>query len=187
MLDWLVDWLLNNVVESVVAQRLQLLLVSILSCSLRVLFRLRGRRLFGPRLVPTDAEITWSIYPKEPPDLMDDLMDRWRKKDGAAFLEVGGDLSRSLIRSPRSFIATMQDDEKSFGEWLESLETHTFTMFQAAGDELDDQLYYAYHRELYRRMRRAVSIRHYMDRPDLARTAKVVRNRLSEIDIRRIV
>ena len=169
------------------AQKIQLLLVQIVSFFLRFLVRLRPRRLFGPRLVPADSEITWSIYADEPPGAIRNLLHRWRKRDGAEFLEVGNELSRSLVKSPRRFITAMQDDQESFSEWLDSLDTHTFTMFQAAGDELDDELYYAYHRELYRKMRKALSIRHFMDRPDLARTAKVVRRHLSRIDIRRIV
>lgn len=169
------------------AQKLQLLLVWFTARFLRLFDRLKSRRFFGPRLVPTDSEITWALYPEEPPDMMQDLLHRWRHRDGAAVMEVGDELSRALVKSPRAFIATMQDDERSFNEWLDSLGTHTFTMFQAANDELDNQLYYSYYRELYRRMRGALSIRHYLDRPDLARTAKTARRHLSSVDIRRIV
>lgn len=187
MLDWLVDWFLDNVLESLVAQKLQLLLVSLTSSLLRCLVQLKSGQFFGPRLVPTDSEVTWSIYPGEPPNMMQDLLHRWRNADGGAVGEVGDLLSRALVKSPRSFIAAMQEDEQSFSAWLDGLESHTFTMFQAAGDELDDQLYYAYYREFYRRIRRALSIRHYLDRPDLAKTAKTARRHLSKVDIHRIV
>ena len=187
MLDRLVDWFLNNVLESLVVQKLQLLLVSLVSLLLQRLIQLRTWRFFGPRLVPTDSEITWSLYPEEPPDMMQDLLHRWRDRDGAMFQEVGDLLSRALVKSPRPFIEAMQDDEQSFSEWLDGLEAHTFTIFHAANDELDDQLYYAYYRELYRRMRGALSIRHYLDRPDLARTAKTARRYLSKVNIYRIV
>ncbi|MDE0393754.1 MAG: hypothetical protein OYK82_03140 [Gammaproteobacteria bacterium] len=168
------------------AQKLQLLLVHLVSPLLRCLIRLKSGRLFGPRLLPTDSEITWSIYPEEPPNRIQDLLHRWRKADGGEVGEVADLLSRALVKTPRSFIEAMHEDKESFSKWLDTLQ-HVFTMFQAAGDELDDQLYYAYYREFYRRMRRALSIRHYLDRPDLAKTAKTARRHLSRVNIRRIV
>ena len=76
-----------------------------------------------------------------------DLMVQWRRRDGALFQEVGMDLSKALVKSPRAFLRAMADDIESFDSWVRGLEVHTFTV-HGPDDELEDDLYTAYHERL---------------------------------------
>lgn len=76
-----------------------------------------------------------------------DLLDQWRRRDGALFQEVGTKLSKALVDSPRTFLQAMANDSESFDSWIEGIQTHTFTLYESDG-ELEDDLYTAYYQKL---------------------------------------
>jgi len=76
-----------------------------------------------------------------------DLLERWRRKDGAEFIEIGQRLAKCFIKTPNEFIKAMHHDKESFTSWVNSLRENTFTIFEAA-DDIDDELYTAYYERL---------------------------------------
>ena len=129
----------------------------------------------GPRLV-AGLEFAESIN-------VDELVDRWRRRDGAAFREVGYELSEAVVKSPQEFLHAMESDLSAFNAWLESLPYHTFTIYESR-NALQDDLYTAYYERLQARMIDAVSAFH--DDSQIGRIAKLISQRLSETDIRAV-
>jgi hypothetical protein len=78
-------------------------------------------------------------------------MASWRTADGAAVAEVGEELSKAAVRSPREFLRVMSEAPEDFDRWLKELQHHTFTVFQSRND-LDDELYGAYYERLRLRL-----------------------------------
>ena len=76
-----------------------------------------------------------------------DLIVQWRNRDGALFQELGPNLSKALVKSPRAFLRAMGNDPESFDSWTRGLEAHTFTIHESDG-ELEDELYTAYYEKL---------------------------------------
>jgi len=102
----------------------------------------------GPRLL---AALDEKIGEKT----MSQLLERWKSRDGALVAEIGIDLSKSLVTSPKAFLSSMRDDEEGFKAWLDGMQHHTFTLFESR-DELDDDLYTAYYEKLRELMRKAI-------------------------------
>ena len=95
---------------------------------------------FGPRLLDAlEDRLGESDIPK--------LVERWKDRDGAAFAEVGTELSKALVRAPQAFMKVMQDDCESYDSWLNGIAQHTFTIYESSG-EVEDDLYMAYYEKL---------------------------------------
>ncbi len=129
----------------------------------------------GPRLIAGLAFAT--------PVNIDDLVDRWKRRDGAAFQEVGYELSEALVKSPQEFLVSMAGNQSAFNAWLKSLPHTTFTTYESR-NVLQDDLYTAYYERLRERMMDAVSAFH--DDPNIGRIAKLISQRLSAIEVRSI-
>lgn len=110
------------------------------------------------------------------------LLEQWHKRDGAANTEIGTDLSKALVRSPRAFLAAMQKDRTSFNAWLDGIQQNTFTMYESRG-EVDDELYTAYYLKLKSLMQNAVTPLLGTDLDELA--SKVI-DSLDKVVVRRI-
>ena len=111
-----------------------------------------------------------------------ELIVQWRRRDGALFQEVGTDLSKALVKSPRAFLRAMANDPESFDSWTRGIEAHTFTIHEA-NDELEDDLYTAYYEKLKALMEDRL---HALVATDLDNEASRVLSALSEVAIRRI-
>lgn len=83
------------------------------------------------------------------------LLERWKTRDGALVAEIGIELSKALVTSPKAFLVAMRGDQEGFKAWLDGLQHHTFTLFESR-DELDDQLYTAYYEKLRELMVKAL-------------------------------
>lgn len=83
------------------------------------------------------------------------LLERWKTRDGALVAEIGVELSKALVTSPKAFLSSMRDDEEGFKAWLDGMQHHTFTLFESRG-ELDDDLYTAYYEKLRELMTKAL-------------------------------
>ncbi|RBP49349.1 hypothetical protein [Arenicella xantha] len=95
---------------------------------------------FGPRVLGAlEDRIGESTVPQ--------LVADWKMRDGAAFQEVGTELSKAFVLSPEAFLKEMSENPTDFKDWIEGLETHTFTIYESTTD-LDDQLYIAYYEKL---------------------------------------
>ena len=129
----------------------------------------------GPRLI---AGLEFAT-----PVNIDDLIDRWKRRDGAAFQEVGYELSEAVVKSPEEFLVAMAGNQSAFNAWLESLPYNTFTTYES-GNVLQDDLYAAYYERLRERMIEAVSAFH--DDPKIGGIAKLISQRLSAIEVRSI-
>ena len=129
----------------------------------------------GPRLI---AGLEFAT-----PVNIDDLIDRWKRRDGAAFQEVGYELSEAVVKSPEEFLVAMADNQAAFNAWLESLPHNTFTTYESR-NVLQDDLYTAYYERLRDLMIEAVSAFH--DDPKIGGIAKLIGQRLSEIEIHSI-
>ena len=114
---------------------------------------------------------------------IDELVDRWRRRDGAAFQEVGYELSEAVVKSPQEFLQAMVSERSAFNTWLEGLAYHTFTMYESR-NALQDDLYTAYYERLRARMIDAVSAFH--GDPQIGNIAKLISQRLSETEVRAI-
>ena len=114
---------------------------------------------------------------------IDELVDRWQRRDGAAFQEIGYELSEAAARSPRGFLHAMSSNKSALNTWIEGLPYHTFTIYESQND-LQDDLYMAYYERLRLRMITAVSFFH--DDPDIGGTAKLISQRLSEMKVRAV-
>ena len=112
-----------------------------------------------------------------------ELVDRWRRRDGEAFQEVGYELSEAVVKSPQEFLHAMEIDQSAFNAWLESLSNHTFTIYESR-NALQDDLYTAYYERLRARMIDAVSAFH--DDPKIGGIAKLISQRLSETEVRAV-
>lgn len=75
------------------------------------------------------------------------LIENWRRRDGAAVQEIGTELSKSFVQSPESFLAAMSKNPTELDAWIDGLSTHTFTIFESR-TELDDELYLAFYEKL---------------------------------------
>jgi hypothetical protein len=64
---------------------------------------------------------------------LEDLLQRWEARDGAAFIEVGHELSEHFVLHPRQFMKLMADNPESWRSWLERLPVHTLTVFREGG------------------------------------------------------
>ena len=126
----------------------------------------------GPRLV---AGLEFA----EPINI-DELVDRWRRRDGAAFQEVGYELSEAVVKSTQEFLHAMASERSAFNTWLEGLAYHTFTMYESR-NALQDDLYTAYYERLRACMIDAVSAFH--GDPQIGDIAKLISERLSETEI----
>lgn len=110
------------------------------------------------------------------------LLERWKTRDGALVAEIGVELSKALVTSPKAFLSSMRDDEEGFKAWLEGIQHHTFTLFESRG-ELDDDLYTAYYEKLRELMTKAV--KPLLD-TEYSDEAKRVITALDSVSIRRI-
>jgi hypothetical protein len=114
---------------------------------------------------------------------IEELLARWRRRDGAAFQEVGSELSKAAAQNPGGFLAAMAQDQDSYRSWLEGLQYHTFTIYESSSD-LEDQLYRAY----YERLRSLIieSVSSYSNDSRLGSLAKEICGALEQIEIREI-
>jgi hypothetical protein len=110
------------------------------------------------------------------------LLERWRKRDGAAVFEVGTELSKAFVKSPLAFLRAMKGDSDSFSAWLEGMGNHTFTIFESRS-EVEDYLYMAYYEKLKALMENAA--RESL-KSDCGVEAERVLEALSKVKIRRI-
>lgn len=130
---------------------------------------------FGPRILHAlEERIGENSVPA--------LLAQWQKRDGSMHMEIGLELSKALVKSPRAFLLAMKDDPESLESWLETLGTNTFTLFQSR-DEVDDDLYSAYYLELKRLMQDALES---LLETDLASEASRVLSVVNEVQIQRI-
>lgn len=110
------------------------------------------------------------------------LLERWKTRDGALVAEIGVELSKSLVASPKAFLASMRNDEDGFKAWLDGMQHHTFTLFESRS-EIDDDLYTAYYEKLRELMKNAV--KPLVD-SEYAAEAKRVMDALNSVLIKRI-
>ena len=110
------------------------------------------------------------------------LVAQWRKRDGSMHMEVGLELSKALVKSPRAFLLAMKDDPESLESWLDTVGTNTFTLFESR-DEVEDDLYSAYYLELKRLMQNALEP---LLETDLASEASRVLSVINKVQIQRI-
>ncbi len=95
---------------------------------------------FGPRVLGAlEDRIGETTMPQ--------LIENWKKHDGAAFYDVGTELSKSFVQSPEAFLSSMSANKKEFDDWLNNIGVHTFTICESR-TELDDELYQAYYEKL---------------------------------------
>lgn len=100
-------------------------------------------------------KILHSLEEKRSEDiLLPPLLKRWLNRDGAEFHEAGSELSKIFVESPEAFLKAMSNNTKSFHEWVESMDTHTFTMYEAEND-LENTLLEAYYEKLKALMQKA--------------------------------
>lgn len=69
-------------------------------------------------------------------DSLDDLLERWKARDGVAGIEVGHELSEYFVSHPREFLESMNRNQEAWAPWLERLPVHTLTAFRE-GAEVD--------------------------------------------------
>lgn len=130
---------------------------------------------FGPKiLLALEERLGESSIPR--------LLERWRVRDGAAGAEVGTELSKSFVQSPKAFLLAMQNDPISFDDWLKGLGQHTFTLYKSRS-ELDDDLYGAYHEKLKQLMVEAAK---GLLNSDFKQEAQRLLDALSGITVQRI-
>lgn len=82
---------------------------------------------------------------------MESLLARWRVADAAGVAEVGEELSKAAIQSPREFLRVMSDSPEEFDRWLKELQYHTLTAYQSR-NQLEDELYGAFYERLRQRL-----------------------------------
>lgn len=100
-------------------------------------------------------KILHSLEEKRSEDvLLPPLLKRWLNKDGAEFHEAGSELSKIFVESPEAFLKAMSNNTESFHEWVESMDTHTFTIYKAEND-LENTLLEAYYEKLKALMQKA--------------------------------
>ena len=95
---------------------------------------------FGPRLLDAlEDRLGETTVPK--------LVSQWKDRDGAGVAEIGAELSKALVRSPKAFMQVMKNDSESYDSWLDGIDHHTFTIYESRG-EVEDDLYEAYYEKL---------------------------------------
>lgn len=114
---------------------------------------------------------------------IDSLITNWRAADGAAVVEVGEQLSKAAIRSPREFLRVMSGSPEEFDRWLKQLQHHTFTVFQSRND-LDDELYGAYYERL--RLRLLETMRTFSRDPTYGTIAERIVDAVAGMTVRTI-
>jgi hypothetical protein len=110
------------------------------------------------------------------------LIDTWRQRDGAAFQEIGTELSKSFVQSPEAFLAAMSKNPKELNDWLNELGTHTFTIYESRA-EIDDELYLAFYEKLKSLMLDAAKSCKNSEYKDIAARIEDV---LNKVEVRRI-
>jgi hypothetical protein len=130
----------------------------------------------GPRLI-AGLDLNDSID-------MDSLIVSWRSADGASVAEVGEELSKAAIRSPREFLRVMSSSPKDFDHWLQKLQHHTFTLVQSRND-LEDELYEAYYERL--RIRLVETMKQFAHDPKYGEIAKRIVESVETVAIRKIL
>lgn len=114
---------------------------------------------------------------------IDSLITSWQTADGAAVLEVGEELSKAAIRSPREFLRVMSENPEDFDRWLKQLQHHTFTVFQSR-NKLDDELYGAYYERL--RLRLLETMRTFSRDPTYGTIAQRIAETTAGVTVRTI-
>ena len=113
---------------------------------------------------------------------MPELIEKWKRRDGAGGVIIGTQLSKCFINSPEAFLSEMSKHPDDFQEWLNGLGTHTFTIFESES-ELDDQLHLASYEKLKELMLDAVkSLKHSQHYENASR----IEHALNDIEIRRV-
>lgn len=110
------------------------------------------------------------------------LLERWRRRDGAGVAEIGSELSKEFVRSPLAFLRAMKNDPDGFDAWVNGLEHHTFTIFESR-TELEDDLWGAYYQKLKTLMEQAAM---QSLESDCRIEAQRVLDALTKVGIRRI-
>jgi len=110
------------------------------------------------------------------------LVEDWKRRDGAGVAEIGTALSKSLVVSPNAFLESMSANPREFEAWLDDLEHHTFTIFESRS-EIDDKLYMAYYEKLRELMVEAARSCLTSENSDFA--SRIVQ-KLESLNIRRI-
>ncbi len=130
---------------------------------------------FGPRVLGAlEDRLGETSTPK--------LIQAWKQRDGAAFQEVGTELSKTFVKSPEAFLSSMSENPKELQDWIDDLETHTFTIFESRS-ELEDELYVAYYEKLKSLMIDAArSCRH----TKFGEIASKIEEALNKVEIKRI-
>ena len=82
---------------------------------------------------------------------VESLLASWRVAYGAGVAEVGEELSKAAIQSPREFLRVMRGAPEDFDRWLKNIQNHTFTAYQSR-DELEDELYAAFYERMRQRL-----------------------------------
>ncbi len=95
---------------------------------------------FGPRVL---GALEDRLGETSVPQLIED----WKHRDGAAFQEIGTELSKSFVQSPEAFLAAMSNNPQELQDWIDGLENHTFTIFESRS-ELEDELYLVFYEKL---------------------------------------
>ena len=130
---------------------------------------------FGPRILGAlEDRLGQSTIP--------DLIEGWKRRDGAAVAEIGTKLSRSFINSPESFLSIMNKHPDELEAWIKDLEHHTFTIFES-GSELDDELYLAYYEKFKMLM---IDAAESCKRTQYGDLALKIKDAVSNVEIRRI-
>jgi hypothetical protein len=128
------------------------------------------------------ARILRALEDRQGETTVPQLIERWRRRDGAAVAEVGMELSKAFVKSPIAFLRAMESDPDSFGAWIDDLGHHTFTIFESR-NELEDDLYGAYCQKLKALMEQAA--RQALDSEYRAEAQRII-DALNKIEIRRI-
>ncbi len=61
--------------------------------------------------------------------VVDSLVARWDRADGAAFIEVGRELAQQVVLHDSSFFRVMRQHPNSFKYWLGKLQYSAFTIY----------------------------------------------------------
>jgi len=130
---------------------------------------------FGPKILSAlEERLGESSIPR--------LLERWRVRDSAAGAEVGTELSKAFVQSPKAFLLAMRNDSKSFDDWVKGLGQHTFTLYESRS-ELDDDLYGAFHEKLKQLMIEAAK---ELENSEFKQETQCILAALSRITIQRI-
>ena len=130
---------------------------------------------FGPRIL---GALEDRLGETTVPQLIED----WKKRDGAAVQEIGTELSKSLVQSPEAFLKTMSANPSELNAWIDGLETHTFTIYESR-TELDDELYLAFYKKLKSLMLDATRACKNTEHKEIAAR---IEDALNKVEIRRI-